>query len=414
MENQNSSIDSTLNAYYQKIEERGYKPGTIHRFHSYAETFRAWCNNKGIETFSEDVAVKFCKEQLGAYVFTKNMSNTQKDILRTIRMIAGLYSNGDFEIRGPQKEYEYKTDIAEHIKWHLESYVSKKSPSASSYQNRMRIISIYDNYLYEQGLKMTDVNPRILEDFFSSPVVKSRKTYKTHIREFYRSLYSEGIVDVDYSAYIQKEPQVCSPVKLPTTYSEKEIKQIISAIDRGSANGKRAYLVTLLAAEYGLRASDIINLRFSQIDWEKNIIHIIQEKTGNPVDFPLLTSVGNAIIEYLKNGRPETSHDIIIVRHDTTFRGMKVSNSLVFNIVSDAIRKANIKDWRNKKHGPHSLRHSLASNLLNHGVSLPTISTILGHKTTETTKMYIKVDIEKLRLCCLPIPAISSDYYHTK
>jgi len=75
------------------------------------------------------------------------------------------------------------------------------------------------------------------------------------------------------------------------------------------------------------------------------------------------------------------------------------------------MRIANIPNWKNKKHGPHSLRHSLATNMLKQNISLPIISTVLGHQKTETTKVYLSVDIEKLRQCALPVPKLNSLHY---
>jgi len=75
------------------------------------------------------------------------------------------------------------------------------------------------------------------------------------------------------------------------------------------------------------------------------------------------------------------------------------------------MRLANIKNWKHKKHGPHSLRHSLATNMLKKNISMPVISTVLGHQNTESTKIYLSVDTDKLRQCPLPIPALHTKHY---
>lgn len=186
---------------------------------------------------------------------------------------------------------------------------------------------------------------------------------------------------------------------------------MIKAINRSSAKGKRDYLVMLLAAEYGWRASDITSFRLDQIDWEKNRISMVQYKTAMPVEFPLLASVGNAIIDYIKHGRPAGGDDVIIVNHENTHKGQKLKSPTIHSIVSKAMSTANIANWKDKKHGPHSLRHSLATNMLKQNVAIPIISTILGHQNTETTKTYIKVDIPKLRQCSLPVPELKSIYF---
>jgi site-specific recombinase XerD len=73
--------------------------------------------------------------------------------------------------------------------------------------------------------------------------------------------------------------------------------------------------------------------------------------------------------------------------------------------------KANIKNWKAKKHGAHSLRHSLATNMLKRNVSMPVISTIMGHQNTETTKIYLAVDVKKLKQCPLPMPELHSAHF---
>lgn len=410
MDNQVKSVDRVIDNYYQEILNYGYADLTIKRFHDYAERFRKWCADHHVSAFCEDVAIQFCTEELGSYVFSSNLTNTQKDILRVIRMIVGFDKNGVFEIRGPRREYKF-SGIKDVVTGHIARYVDKKHPSLDTLQSRKRVLENFGMFLEAKDIRLNDLTPDLFEEFFSQSIIKSRKEYKTHIREFYRDLHDANVINDDLSKYIQKEPHICKPIALPTTYTKDEIKRIIASVDRSSVNGKRAYLVILLAAEYGLRSSDIINLRFGNIDWENNMVNIIQEKTHEHVQFPLLSSVGNAIIDYVKNGRPTTDSDVIIVRHDSTFKGKSVSKTLVYKIVSEAIAQAEINDWRSKRHGPHSLRHSLASNMLKQGTALSVISNVLGHKSTETTKVYISVDIDKLRLCGLQIPPVASNQF---
>ena len=265
----------------------------------------------------------------------------------------------------------------------------------------------------EQAMELGDVTVEALEAFFSSAYCTkaSRHSYKPIIKELYRYLYDNRVLDKDYSTLVLKEPKVHLGTKVPSTYTENEIKRMIKAINRSSAKGKRDYLVMLLAAEYGWRASDITSFRLDQIDWEKNRISMVQYKTGVPVEFPLLASVGNAIIDYIKHGRPAGGDDVIIVNHENTHKGQKLKSPTIHSIVSKAMSTANIANWKDKKHGPHSLRHSLATNMLKQNVAIPIISTILGHQSTETTKTYIKVDIPKLRQCSLPVPELKSSYF---
>ncbi len=410
MDNLDKDIGRVLDNYYQVLEQKGYSKHSIAHYRTHAEKFRRWCNDNEVKHFSESIAIQYCTEQIGSYIFSSGLTNNQKDALRAIRMIVGLEKDGKFEIRGPQREYNYRV-LADFIYGHLDRYIDRKRPSLSSLQDRKRVLVEFDIFLQGKEIRIKDITPDLFEDFFSGRTPYGRKMYKTHIREFYRDLHDTGILETDLSTLIQKEPHVSKPMELPSTYTMEEVKRIISSVDRSSPNGKRNYLAILLASEYGMRASDIINLRFNNIDWDNNRIDIIQEKTHNHVQFPLLASIGNAIIDYVKNGRPPTGNDIILVRHDSQFKGLPLSNSLIYNVVSKAIADAEINDWRAKKHGPHSLRHSLATNLLKKGTNLSVISNALGHKTSETTQVYIHIDIEKLRMCSLQIPAITSKYF---
>ena len=231
-----------------------------------------------------------------------------------------------------------------------------------------------------------------------------------HLRQLFHYLYDNGYTATDNALYVLKD-QYRKQCKLPTTYTEEEISRVLSAVDRSSAIGKRDYLILLLAAQYGWRTGDIVSFKFSQINWDKNIISFDQGKTDIPVEYPLLSSVGNAVIDYLKHGRPQTDAPEIIVSAETSKHGTPLKPPTVHSIVSKYMRKANINHWKEKRHGAHSLRHSLASNLLKNNVSMPVISTVLGHQKTETTKIYLKVDMEKLSLCPLPLPKVNSPFY---
>ena len=140
-----------------------------------------------------------------------------------------------------------------------------------------------------------------------------------------------------------------------------------------------------------------------------NTITIVQGKTKEKVEFPLLPDIGNALIDYLKYGRPQNESKYVFLSH--SINSEKLAPPTLHSIVAENLRKADIKGYKEKKHGPHALRHSLASELLKQDTSLPIISTVLGHQSTETTKIYLSVDVESLRVLTLPIPKITSPYY---
>ena len=152
----------------------------------------------------------------------------------------------------------------------------------------------------------------------------------------------------------------------------------------------------LMAARLGLRIGDIRDLQLSAIDWQACTLTIVQNKTKEPLTLPL-----PAVIDYLKNGRPATDSKNIFVRHVPPYDGFAVTSNL-YNIIAKALSRAGIP-CDGKPSGFHTLRHSVATHLLQGGVEAATISDILGHTSPETVRHYLQADTASLRKCALEV-----------
>lgn len=161
----------------------------------------------------------------------------------------------------------------------------------------------------------------------------------------------------------------------------------------------------------GLRASDIANLMFENILWENNLLRIYQQKTVDVLELPLLPDVGNAIIEYLHHGRPKSDLKFVFLLACSPFT--RISQSVVTQIAKKGFAQAKI-NTSNKHHGAHALRHSLATLLLQENVNLPVISEVLGHKDTQSTMYYLRIDLQSLKKCALEVPLIGENFYNQK
>ena len=191
--------------------------------------------------------------------------------------------------------------------------------------------------------------------------------------------------------------------KLLSTYSEEEIKKILDVIDNSNSYGKCAYLVISILAYYGLRVGDIINLKFENIDFENNCIKIIQRKTGKELVLPLIDEVKFPLLDYLKNGRNHSADEEYIL--STMYAPYTKFNntSSIHHMITKAMTIAGV-NFENKHHGPHALRHSLATNMINNNVPVSAISNVLGHSSTRTTNIYITKDTTHLRELTLEVP----------
>jgi integrase len=222
-----------------------------------------------------------------------------------------------------------------------------------------------------------------------------------HLRAFIVFLYDNQYISSDLSGCVIVPPKP-SP-RLIQTWTKDEVEKILSVIERGTSVGKRDYAVFMLVTQLGLRTSDITHMVFDNIIWSECKISLIQYKTGKPLDLPLPEAVGNAIIDYLKYGRPkEDKSQYIFVRHTAPFG--KIKN--FWQPMQRYLQAAHIPVHKEKPHGFHSFRFTLATRLMEEEVPIETISAVLGHSSSDSTQRYLRADINKLRQCALNPEAV--------
>lgn len=280
--------------------------------------------------------------------------------------------------------------------------------------NQEQVLSRFLQFLHSKNItSINAVNEAHIIKYLSVIGIKYRSvaSISTYIlRQFFRYLYQHKLINTDLAAFIPRD-NYKKQGKLPSTYNGEEIKKLLSSIDRSTGVGKRNYSIILLATMLGLRASDIANLKFENLSWENSSLCITQFKTGKELELPLLPEIGNAIIEYLRYGRPKSDLPYIFLLANSPFT--EINQPVVTQIARKTFKQAKI-NTSNKHHGSHALRHSLATLLLEDNVKLPVISEILGHENTESTRYYLRVDLQALRKCALDVPLTSQNFYNQK
>lgn len=227
------------------------------------------------------------------------------------------------------------------------------------------------------------------------------------LRGFFRFLYDREIITNNIATFIPKD-NYSNQSRLPSYYTEDEINQLLKSIDRGTSVGKRDYAIVVLAAHLGLRESDIARLRFENMHWDNSTITFEQFKTGKNINLPLLPIVGNAILDYIQYGRSKSNEKYIFLLVTSPY--MPIKSSTIAGMVGRRFIKADI-NTKGKRHGGHSLRHSLVKELLQNRQSLPVIMEVLGHKNLESTRHYIRIDAASLRQCALDVPGVDPLFY---
>ena len=219
------------------------------------------------------------------------------------------------------------------------------------------------------------------------------------LRNYLAFLYDQGFMDKDISKSLPKV-RIMRNAFIPYCWKRQDVGKLLKAVDRGDKKGKRDYAILLLVVRLGLRVSDIRGLKFYNLNWSRKTISLTMQKTKQPLKLPLLDDIGWAVIDYLKNGRPETKCDAVFVRHRAPYDSFGENESF-YRELHRYMVKAGLKIPLGLHCGLHSLRSTLARNMLEAKVSLPVISEVLGHQSINTTSIYLKIDLDGLKKCAL-------------
>jgi site-specific recombinase XerD len=211
------------------------------------------------------------------------------------------------------------------------------------------------------------------------------------VRVLLRYLYREKAVPRDLSSAVE-QPRTYRLSNIPRSITWDEVRRMLEAVDRRTPRGKRDYAILLLLVTYGLRAREVAALTLDDFDWKSERLRIPTRKAGHSTLYPLSPIVGQAIIEYLKLARPQTSCRILF------YRALAPRDPLTHSAISLSaahyLRKAGIKVSRA---GSHTLRHTCVQRLVEANFSLKLIGDYVGHRAPSSTEIYSKVDIEALR-----------------
>lgn len=400
----NMDLEQLVSATREALEKNGATAYHLRMFNTTTRALLRYAAKKEVSKYTLEFGLCFLDE----HYHMSEKSNKIKFRIIYLHCINELYDvqqKGDTPIYFGKFKREY--DVPEGFKGSYDCYLEHRLEIGM----RPKSLSGIKLYLerFFQFLIRNNVNEplnitlEIIFSFLSAMNERYEKTTVCHnmrtIRLYLKYCYENGIISEDFFGKI---PNVhyCRQSRLPSVYTVEEIHKLIDSIDHGNPCGKRDYAIILLIARSGLRAGDIANLRFSDVDWENQKIIKTQQKTGNPIELPLLNDVGDAMIDYLKNARPDSESDHIFIKNKPPYDNFGAS--AVGALVRRLMQRSGIK-LENRKCGSHVLRHSLASRLLECDVPMPVISEILGHSNTAATMTYLRIDLANLKTCALEV-----------
>lgn len=219
------------------------------------------------------------------------------------------------------------------------------------------------------------------------------------LRAFLRFLQITGKLSADLAGAVIA-PRYRIDERPPRTLPWKDVQKILHSISRSHPPGKRDFAIVLLLATYGLGAAEVLGLRLDDVDWRAGILKARRPKTSVPIELPLLPAVAKALIAYIRNERPPArSIKHLFLRKNMPYEPM-TSSAIRFRIRHYG-RLAGIST---KIIGAHAFRHSHATRQVDAGANIKVVSDILGHRSSSSTSIYVRVALRRLRTVALPVP----------
>jgi integrase/recombinase XerD len=273
-----------------------------------------------------------------------------------------------------------------------------------------------DATLFNYGIDLRDLLKNIGEDpaAFHAQMLRNfvlERTQKcgwaaakrcvTAVRAFLRFLIADGRCAAGLDAAIPAFAHWRLST-LPRYLQSDDVERVIASCDATTPVGARDRAILLLLARLGLRAGDIFRLRLSDIDWKEASI-CVAGKGRRQSTLPLTQEIGDAIVAYIKDGRPQTDSTAMFIRSRAPFRAI-ASHCAISMIVIQAMRRAGVTCP--SRGAAHVLRHSVASSMLRNGASLQEIAAVLRHRSIATTEIYAKIDVVALREIAQPWPEV--------
>ena len=320
-----NNFNKELRGISDALRDLGYTDSTIGLRQRY---WKEYCFFHGSLDIDEASMDEFLLKNYDIQSGNINVSKRQYEVRAALRNL--------LEYRRYGKIRNYHTPWFKDLPWvesfraitedfisHLRSQNSKPE-TIVNYERTLKRIT---NHLHSVGVdSFRDMTPEHISSFLSTSIpdlVRNLRATLCHLRVFFRYLYLNEFTKDDLSLFIPKSNVLLKRKHIPSTWTREDIDKILACIDLASPVGKRDYAIILLVARLGIRVSDVIRLEFDNIKWEKNCIQISQYKTNEPLVLPLFEDVGQAIIDYVKNGRPASDLKLVFITHKSTvYKGL--------------------------------------------------------------------------------------------
>ena len=391
-------IGQPIEKYVTWLAEKGYAARTIYRRVPILMRFGEFAHRRGISAFQElpshvEVFIAAELTRRGGHKTKQRLKCLAKEIRTPIEQMLRLVVT-DFTGRGRSRypENSFPEQAPDFFSF-LREECGLRRTSIRSYSYYLRLFAAYLNKIGVDDLQ--HLSPPV----FSGFVIDLARQVSTSslrsacgvLRVFVRYLHRLGVLTADISQCIEA-PRTYRLSKIPRSITWDEVRRMFEAVDRRTRIGKRDYAILMLLVTYGMRSREAAALTLDDIDWQNERLSVRGRKAGHSNTYPLSPVVGEAILDYLRRGRPETTDRHIFFRGIAPY--VPLTYSAISGRASHYLHKAGIAVSRA---GSHTLRHTCVQRLVEAKFSLKMIGDYVGHSSVASTEIYTKVDIETLR-----------------
>src|SRR5712691_2995781 len=380
----------------------GYKDSTMAWYRGCWRRLQKYFAAHGAEEFSLDLALAWVDDACG--FFGKEQAGALKPndiyLFRIAQMLGEYAAHGAVLRRYNRSVSKLSGDGAETVA-RFRAWLRAADRAASTVRTYGTLAGEFVAFTGTRG-GLARCDAPTIEAFTATLAGYQVKTVEQKLgalRSFLRFASADGLVGAACLVAVPAVPSI-RQARIPSVRDPGEVARIVEAIDRDNPCGKRDYAIILLVARLGLRGIDVKRLEFADFDWPGNRLSVAQAKTGRRVWLPLLKDVGWAVIDYVRAGRPASGCPQVFLRHTAPVGPFSEQDHLHQILVKHA-RAAHVPVSEERRHGMHSLRHTLATRLMEDGTPVEQIADILGHQSVASTGVYLKSSLGLLARCAL-------------
>ncbi len=393
-----SWLGRPIENYVIWLTERGYAARNVYRRVPILMQFAEFARGRGASTFDELPALVdgFVEHRVRTHRRRVRTKQAKPWVAGTARVCVEQMLDLLIPEFSPRRRTPPPTPFVESAPGFFDYLRDERGLKEASIQLYGHNLRRFQAYLERIDLHELDaLSPMVLSAFTTDAGRELAKGPLSglcgHVRVFLRYLHRERVLPHDLSASVEC-PRVYRLSNIPRSISWKEVQRLLGVVDRRTPIGKRDFAMMLLLVTYGLRAAEVAALTLDSIDWQRERLEVPERKAGHHTAFPLSPVVGEAIVDYLRNARPESPSRALFLCTRPPFK--PVHFQLISQRTARHLRKAGIAVARP---GSHTLRHTCVQRLVDARFPLKTIGDYIGHRRAKSTEVYSKLDLEALR-----------------